>query len=144
MDEFLVYMAGFFDGEGSIGVYTNGKRNGRTLRVQVTQTITESSSKLLDEAQSRWGGSLCTFNKRERRAAFIWQLTASGGYKFLKDVRPWLRLKAKEADLVLTWWPARAGAMRDPATGRRLPLSVEDREADSLIDAQLRILKKGT
>jgi DNA transposition AAA+ family ATPase len=32
----LPYIAGFFDGEGSIGIYLNGKKQGRTLRVQHT------------------------------------------------------------------------------------------------------------
>jgi hypothetical protein len=37
VDLSLPYLAGFFDGEGPIGIYTNGLGTGRTLRVQLTQ-----------------------------------------------------------------------------------------------------------
>ena len=105
MDLSLPYLAGFFDGEGSIGIYTNGLGTGRTLRVQLTQTVTPQSTALLTAMRDRWGGSLCPFNRTLRRNAWNWQVSAGKGIVFLRDVRPWLLLKADQADVVLTWWP---------------------------------------
>lgn len=45
------HIAGFFDGEGSIGVYhhvNNGVQTGFHLRVQLRQNKTELSSQLFD------------------------------------------------------------------------------------------------
>jgi len=140
MELSLPYLAGFFDGEGCIGIYTNGKGNGRTLRVQLTQTVTPQSTALLIAMRSRWGGSLCQFNKELRRPAWNWQASAAKGYLFLCDIRPWLLLKADQADVVLDWWPNRTGPQRGK-DGRLLPMLPEARAADELAQERLRELK---
>jgi hypothetical protein len=136
----LPYLAGFFDGEGSIGIYTNGQRSGRTLRVQITQTVTPHSTELLTAMRDRWGGSLCPFNRALRRNAWNWQASATNGYVFLRDVRPWLFLKADQADVALAWWPNRTGPRRG-ADGRLLPMLPDARAADELAQRLLRKLK---
>ena len=141
MELSVPYVAGFFDGEGSIGIYSNGQRWGRTLRVQVTQTVTPQSTILLTAMRERWGGSLCPFNKELRRNARNWQASARSGYLFLLEIRPWLLLKADQADVVLAWWPQRAGPRR-AANGRMLPMSPEARTAAELADRTLRNLKQ--
>src|SRR5215471_12615179 len=141
MELSLPYIAGLFDGEGSIGGYTNGQGRGRTLRVQVTQTVTPQSTALLTAMRDRWGGSLCPFNRALRRHAWNWQVSATSGYLFLRDVRPWLLLKADQADVVLAWWPNRAGP-RGGGDGRLLPMLPEDRAADELAQQILRDLKR--
>jgi hypothetical protein len=137
----LPYLAGFFDGEGSIGIYKNGQQWGRTLRVQITQTISPQSTALLTAMRERWGGSLCPFNKELRRAAWNWQASANNGYLFLCEVRPWLLLKAEQADVVLAWWPNRAKPRRG-SDGRALPMLPETRVADEVADESFRDLKR--
>ena len=137
----LPYVAGFFDGEGSIGIYKNGKTWGRTLRVQITQTVSPQATALLAAMRDRWGGSLSPFNKELRRAAWNWQASANNGYVFLRDVRPWLLLKADQADVALAWWSIRTGPRRD-GNGRMLPMLPEVRAADELADQALKDLKR--
>src|SRR5215472_5589059 len=137
MELSLPYLAGFFDGEGSIGIYTSGQSRGRTLRVQITQTITPQSTALLTAMRDRWGGSLCPFNKALRRPAWNWQASAARGYVFLCDVRPWLLLKADQADVVLAWWPNRTGRRRG-ANGQLLPMLPEALAIDELAQQTLR------
>jgi hypothetical protein len=72
VDAFLPYIAGFFDGEGSIGIYRGGHTNGRALRVQLTQNVTPDSTELLRECRIRWGGSLSLMNRSARRPAWNW------------------------------------------------------------------------
>jgi hypothetical protein len=144
LDLSLPYVAGFFDGEGSIGVYLNGQRQGRTLRVQLTQTATPQATELLAAIRARWGGSLCLMNRAKPRQAWNWQASAGKGYLFLRDVRPWLILKAEQADLVLKWWAARPGPRRSVVDGRHLPLSDADRAAAIAVDRALRAMKRQT
>lgn len=137
----MPYIAGLFDGEGSVGIYTNGQGHGRTLRVQITQTVTPQSTALFAATKARWGGSLCSYNKALRRPAWNWQVSAKTGYVFLRDIRPWLVLKADQADVVLAWWPKRATPLRD-SRGRRLPALPETRAADQAAQRLLRDLKQ--
>jgi hypothetical protein len=137
----LPYLAGFFDGEGSIGIYMNGQRQGLTLRVRLTQTVSPQSTMMLTAIRDRWGGSLCPFNRSLRRNAWNWQVSAAHGHAFLCDIRPWLLLKAEQADVVLNWWPNRGKPQRD-ARGRNLPKTPEARAADEAAARALRDLKK--
>jgi hypothetical protein len=143
VDPFLSYFAGFFDGEGSIGIYSNtNKHRGRTLRVQVTQTVTPTSTELLREVQARWGGSLAVMNRRERRHAWNWQASARTGRRVLVEIRPWLRLKAAEADIALAYWDERGFAQR-AGNGRFLPLSPQIRMLGDHAEAALKAAKRG-
>ena len=143
MDPFLPYLAGFFDGEGSIGIYRNGNQHGgRTLRVQLTQNVSVASTLLLKECQTRWGGSLCEMNRNNKRTAWNWQASATSGVKALSDIRPWLRLKAEEADIALEWWGQRPLPRRG-AAGRYLPFSAGERDFDAAAEVRLKAAKTG-
>jgi hypothetical protein len=48
------YVAGFFDGEGNVGIYAGGG-TGRTLRAQITQADSQDAYALLFEMRARWG-----------------------------------------------------------------------------------------
>lgn len=138
---FFAYFAGFFDGEGSIGIYRNGSTTGRTLRVQVTQVVSDDSTALLNACRERWGGSLCEFNKEFRSPAWNWQVSASSAALALTDLRPWLRLKAAQADIALNWWKARPPRRRD-AQGRHLPMSLEHRKIAEEAEQMLKAVKR--
>ncbi len=122
MDAFLPYFAGFFDGEGSIGIYKNGSRHrGRTLKVQITQNMAPCSTALLRECQVRWGGCMSPMNRKASRQAWNRRASAGRGFRVLRDIRPRLRLKAGEADIALAFWEGRGFAQRG-MDGRYLPL----------------------
>jgi hypothetical protein len=89
LDAFLPYFAGFFDGEGSIGIYRNGNSHrGRTLRVTITQNVGAEATQFLEESRQRWGGALTLMNRSYSRPAWIWQVSASKGVRTLRDIRP--------------------------------------------------------
>lgn len=116
----LAYIAGFFDGEGNVGIYAGGARGGRTLRAQITQANHASANDLLVELQGRWGGSISAFNRAMRRAANAWQVGGPSAYRFLSDIRPHVRLKRDQIDLALLWFESRS-ALRRTAAGRIAP-----------------------
>jgi hypothetical protein len=136
----LAYIAGFFDGEGSIGVYSGGG-SGMTLRAQVTQADALGSRDLLDEFRTEWGGSICIFNRTLRRQAWNFQVGGERASRLLRDLRPHLRLKADQADLALHWFHTRPVLGRDPLSGRVLPRSSESRAIAEEVASTLRQMK---
>jgi hypothetical protein len=141
LDPFLLYFAGFFDGEGSIGIYSNGPGKGRTLRVQLTQNATLLSTALLHDCRSRWGGSISPMNRTSKRPAWIWQASAASGAAVLEDVCPHLRLKRPEAELALAYWAARARTTRDSA-GRWVRFTPEELAIGVEAEAALKAAKR--
>jgi hypothetical protein len=143
MDPFLPYFAGFFDGEGSIGIYRNGSGKGRTLRVQLTQNATPQSALLLHECRARWGGSICLMNRHAKRPAWNWQASAGRGAAVLQDLQPHLRLKRSEADIALSYWSARAQVQRD-VDGRFVAFTEAENEVGRVAESALKAAKRAT
>lgn len=108
------YVAGFFDGEGSIGIYRNGRGNFH-LRTQLTQNITPSSERLLKELHSKWGGNLNVMRSDayKRGGAYNWQLNSASALKFLEEIAPFLVLKRDQAELAIAWQKAKPKPERD-------------------------------
>ena len=110
----LDYIAGFFDGEGSVGIYRNGQRSWH-LRTQLTQNIDRSTTALLSELRQRFGGNLATMRSPIYRAsvAYNWQLNGAVAAAFLREVLPYLRLKREQADFAIAWQSIQQKASRD-------------------------------
>lgn len=108
------YIAGFFDGEGSIGIYKRKDRyNGACLRTQLAQTKTRLSTILFEELKKRYGGNISTDISLSGRVTYNWQLNPKGVPKFLKDISPYLILKKSQAQLGLYWIKNRPKVKRD-------------------------------
>lgn len=136
MDLSLPYLAGFFDGEGSVGIYTNGRKDGRTLRSQVTQNVSPAVTSLLEACRERWGGSLTVMNRDMKRQAYNWQTSGPKAAIFLREIRPWVILKAEQIDLAVSWQEGRVVLPRGVS---RAPEEIA--EAD-LVAARLMAMKK--
>src|SRR4051794_4956362 len=103
MDETLrAYLAGILDGEGCVSLQVRPK-NGRfyiTPRVQVSNT---------DEEFIRWldrtigaGNIYQNRNHRPtRKDLWLWSCAGSVARELVRATRPWLRIKAPQADLIL-------------------------------------------
>lgn len=116
------YIAGLFDGEGSIGVYRHsGKTSGPMLRTQLTQNIHKESVKLFQELQGYFGGNLLTNKTRSGKKRHNWQLTNEKALKFLKWLLPSLRFKKEEAELAIQWQLTKPGPTRNKRTGHFNP-----------------------
>jgi hypothetical protein len=105
----LEYIAGFFDGEGSIGIYKISRTGGYRLRTQLTQNITPDSESVMIELQSRFGGNIARMRAPiyKRGAAYNWQLNADVAAGFLKQIEPYLILKKDQAVCALAWQSGR-------------------------------------
>lgn len=86
------YMAGFFDGEGCIGLYRRG-----SWSLQVT--IAQNSTEVLNDFNTAFLGG--NWNSRPRCQCITWYgLT---GEPLVRDLYPFLRVKQEQAELALRW-----------------------------------------
>lgn len=125
-----IYFAGFFDGEGHVGMYAGGRN---------VVTLTNTDIRPLLRAQTIWGGSI-TSQDRSRQFAirdlYRWTVYGHAARPFLEDVRPFLLLKGEQVDVylaTLAYVPVGRGTRRRPG----------DTEAQTAAAARLRLLKRG-
>lgn len=113
MDDFNIhYIAGFFDGEGSVGVYRNGLGS-YCLRTQLTQTKGRESYEILSYLLKKYGGNLGEQISLSGRIKYNWQINGDLAARFLKDIRPCLLLKRRQAEIAIKWQRERPGLKRD-------------------------------
>jgi hypothetical protein len=97
----LAYLAGFMDGEGCISLVRSRpteKNPGYHLIIVVTQLNPEP----LVMYQAAFGGSIHrAVDKRGHRPRITWQTSGRNAGKALEALRPFLVVKADEADLAL-------------------------------------------
>lgn len=128
----LAYFAGFFDGEGMVAIYDKSS--------SYVVVLANTDIRPLKRAQELWGGNLSCQPRASTKGALqdLWRWTICGraARPFLEDVRPYLMLKAEQADVfleVLQHIPNGRGERRgDGAT-----------EAIQGADRRLRLLKRG-
>lgn len=101
----FAYLAGFFDGEGSVGVY---KRNwDRTKTIQyytATMSLAQSGTwgfNFLSELQKKYGGHIRKAPNSDKKTMYHWQLDANKMLVFLEDILPFLLYKKEQVELVI-------------------------------------------
>lgn len=137
----LEYIAGFFDGEGSVGVYRASRPNGRTnhyLRVQLCQNVSPLSEALFDELVERFNGSVSR-QKTRTGVKMNWQISSENAVAFLQAIEPFLILKRPQAMAVLDWWAIRPKVLERSGAGRFVPVAHPE---DLVLSDQLRAMKK--
>ena len=95
----LAYVAGIVDGEGCIRTNLNIKKQ-PVVRVHVTNT----NKLLVDTLKFYFGGYIWAENEsyiENAKPRYIWEISSFAAENFLKLIRPYLLLKAKQADLAL-------------------------------------------
>jgi len=92
----LKYIAGFFDGEGTIGVYRD--EGYHRVRIQIANTNKE----ILEWIKSTVdiGGNIVE-HRQKPRSCFIFQSSCLSARKFLELVSPHLKIKKDQAELAL-------------------------------------------
>ena len=121
----LAYMAGFFDGEGSVSLYIKGKR----YELQVC--LSNTNEWVVRLFQFNFGGGVYLDKRNEKnpnhRDAWRWQLRAKKAVKFLNVLHPYLILKKPQSALATSFQARRK-------LGRTVPpgLRVQD-EADRIL-----------
>ena len=129
------YIAGFFDGEGSIGIYKNG--NGLFhLRTQLTQNCGRLSKLIMDYLVLSFGGHYSKQITLSGGIKFNWQLSSMPAMRFLTVIEPHLILKRDQATFAIAWQTNRPLPSRD-RLGR-----IKKYDVDSAFDEKVSLLMK--
>ncbi len=106
MDEFAIWCAGFFDGEGSVSIPL-GKRSGASgmaaMQYWLQINVTQNRRVPLELIKERFGGRIARVSqpadKKLVRPIWRWIADADVAVAFLQVIRPHLRIKGKAADI---------------------------------------------
>lgn len=98
----LAYIAGIVDGEGYIGVYKTVYPSGRVLHL-LTVGIKMCDPEAIGLIVDSFGGCNSGY---ENEKAFVYRVvfTSKKAYEFLKAIRPFLRVKAEQADWAIEFY----------------------------------------
>lgn len=93
------YAAGLIDGEGSLGIQKS--HDWYSARVEIG--MTEPALAVLRSMQSRYGGTVSKSREATPKwaAAWRWRMFGREATEFVRQIRPLLRLKGPQADLIL-------------------------------------------
>lgn len=122
------YLAGLFDGEGTVGYYFKTK-----LKYHLAQVaIYNSDPRIMVWIKARLPfGSIAT-NKVTQYRGWSWVASGKNNLKeFLLAIRPYLIIKANQVDLLLSLWDAEQ-KIRSPR--RKLPQEVIDLRNSTVIE----------
>lgn len=123
------YLAGFFDGEGCIGIYTRTSKNSDVLlRVAVSATQSEPHHQVLLDIRRIYGGGLHPkINYTDQSSnRWDWKLQKIDGiHRFLTDTLPHLRIKRERALLMLDTLDLRSRITDRDALSRAFRLAAE-------------------
>jgi len=106
---FLAWVAGFFDGEGSVIVeYSKSPESIRGWRTSLHATLTQTSLPCLELVQQKLGGTIKVSDNRTedtRRWAvqYTWSVRNQHAIQFLKKIAPYSIVKKTQIDLALTY-----------------------------------------
>lgn len=103
MFEDNAYIAGFFDGEGTLSLgYSNVLSQGYRKDVWVCRAACVSTDLfILEFIKDRFGGNISPKNKQIGKACYQWYLSGPRLNKFLHDISPFLKIKQPQAKLLL-------------------------------------------
>ena len=102
----IEYLAGFFDGEGCIGVYPSKNKKGYKT-YNLVLTVGQIEPIVIRKLHGKYGGSL-RFDERSkkiknRQDAWYWHISGRKAERFLRDVFPYLIVKRSQAELALAY-----------------------------------------
>lgn len=94
---FVAWAAGFFDGEGCVGIARRVR--GNFIEHLVGVQIGQNTRAALDAICARFGGSIC--KSRTPSGCYRWRAHGGTAERFLRAIRPYLFVKGDEADCAL-------------------------------------------
>ena len=100
------WLAGFFDGEGSIGVYPINQNTTKTITYYVLKVSLAQSGNvgklICGKLQSMFGGTAYrSIDKEGNKPQYKWNISANKAVEFLKFIEPHLIIKKRECELAI-------------------------------------------
>lgn len=97
-----MWLAGLFDGEGSIVIAQRKRTPTGHFRIHVTNTVVPLLERIKEYTEV---GDIKLLSRKEKNPrhsdAYIWVVGGGKALEVLRQIRPWLIAKADRADAVL-------------------------------------------
>jgi hypothetical protein len=113
----LKYLAGFFDGEGSVAVYSNSDHRGYCLRFQLGQNVSPQSTIIAEFLKKTYGVHLHVSGTLSGKKKYNMALSGWKAAFLLEQLKPYLIIKRDQVELALEWHYKKPKIQR-LATGR--------------------------
>ena len=102
--EDYVYLAGLFDGEGSLYILhriPKEHEKEKSPRFWLQMQIGMTDKPVIDWLKDTFGGSVLTEHHKEERwkTCYRWRLNNKLAATLLQQIRPWLKVKHRKADI---------------------------------------------
>ena len=94
----LAYAAGFFDGEGCVGIKVEKRKR---PCYSPYATVSQIRPEVLIWMRERFGGSTRFNDKSGKNGIWTLWLSSRMALEMMRSLRPYLRIKAAEVDLIL-------------------------------------------
>ena len=133
----LAYLAGIIDGEGCISF-------ARRLKKYITPTlqVTNTNRDLIDWLHVCLGGNV--YRRKDdrptRKESWLWSVAGQKALLIIRDIRPYLLVKRKQADIVLAL--PRYAPGRDKSGRLQTRMTEADHRANSLAVETIRALNR--
>lgn len=103
------YLAGLFDGEGSVGVYRHKAKDTFTtvLKVQVGQMASTESETIFNFLKEKYGGAISRQTKRGGSKYLLYQLSRRKAVALLRDIYPYVVIKKTQISEAITWYDSK-------------------------------------
>ena len=144
-------MAGFVDGEGNITIVRQTRKDRPSPAYHAYVRIDNTDPKALPIFVKFYGGRI-NLKKEKRRAllgnkwadAYTWQCPVSTTKGMLLDLLPYLRLKNRQAEIVLRFIDKKSAFARGKRKGRRgsSPLTAKEIEFRERLRREVRLLNR--
>ena len=96
----IAWMAGFFDGEGYVGVIRNWDRRYQKYNYRVQVSLGQVSPFPLEVFREHFGGNL-RHQKNGHQGFWEWRVTGEKAYAPMRLLAPYLIVKRRQAELIL-------------------------------------------
>jgi hypothetical protein len=128
--EDVAYLAGFFDGEGSVTINHMKRDGGKSDAYTLHVVIGNTDPTVLVWAQSMFGGYLMPRQPRKKQHApsVQWLIANQWALRFLETIRPYVRMKGGPVDVAINF----QRAMRKHGPKRTPPEVIAWREEQRL------------
>jgi len=144
-------MAGFTDGEGLVTITRQIRKDRPSPAYRAYVSISNTHRDVLMIFLRCYGGGIYTIHEKRRDAmgknwadAYCWYCPISSTKQFLLDVLPYLRLKSRQANIVLQFIDKKRAFARGKRTGRggSSPLTEEEISFRERLRSQVRSLNR--
>lgn len=104
----LSYVAGFFDGEGSINILKR-KRYRWAVEHNLMVAMGQKDGATLDWIKDNFGGNVYLV---KRDGSYYWAISNRAAYDFLKKIYPYLQYKKPQAELAFSFYEGKKKSTR--------------------------------